>query len=266
MSIGLIHKMPKETIPGLSPEQEQIQKERGIKHFFGTKKQVAEKIHEQALEEKEQREIEQVTFDDVLQETMTQGSRTLKTNNAIKSELPNLLKAKIINIEEAETLLEGDYTGGAATRSHLMRLLGRGQILGLEHQGGFSEAEYNLAHAFLKYGKEIREELEQNEIRIVINKTETKNTCKWWTHAPYVYETLLEKGLKPEEAFRKTLLWGKLNDFNKDDLLGLEELKDLDKRHKRGDYILSAHPQGASHRFAKKMARKIVDEILKEND
>lgn len=272
--------MPKEKITGISPEQKQTQEEReefeekiraqvkkekgAIKGIFTSKKEVIDKIHEIVLKEKEEREIEQVTFDEVLKETMIDGFRTLKTDDAVKSELPNLLKARIINNNEAQKLLEGDYPGGGRARSHLMRLLAKGNILGIEGQGGFSNAEHNFAHAFLKYGKKIRTEADQNnEINLRVVGKETKNTCKWWTHAPYVYETLLERGIESEESFRKTLLWGNLKDPNYDDLLGLEELQKLDQKGS-GKYILSANPQGASHRFAKKMARKVVDEILKD--
>jgi len=279
--------MPKETMPRFSPEEKQKQKEmerfeedvkkqvkqeKGvIKGLFTSEKNIRDKMHEQALKEKEEREIEereieQVTFDEVLKETMIAGVRTLKTDDAVKSELPNLLKTRIINNNEAQKLLEKDYVGGGSARSHLMRLLAKGNILGLERQGGFSNAEHSFAHAFLKYGKKIGTKADQNnEINIRVVGEETKNTCEWWTHAPYVYETLLERGIEPEKAFRKTLLWGNLKDPNHDDLLGLEELKKLDQEGS-GNYILSPNPQGASHRFAKKMARKVVDEILKESD
>lgn len=127
---------------------------------------------------------------------------------------------------------------------------------------GRSPHERVFALAFAQHAPDLVESLRKNKsvyrrIRFTLNG-ESNDTCMWWTLSPNIFELFKEK-LGDKEAIQKLLRWGQ--DSDEDDIATVH-LKGLEAYNAFGTantFTLGRDPQGYSHDFAKKEAKRLVN-------
>lgn len=105
-------------------------------------------------------------------------------------------------------------------RSHIYRLLSR--------EG--AEREFGKAYAM-----QIQEVKSKHPVGQIATYDmlggEGVNTTLFWTHAPYLYQVLMERGVSPFEAVRKIILWGNIDCAYGEMKVFLQGLEDLNQNN-----------------------------------
>jgi len=177
-------------------------------------------------------------------------------NRIVDFELANISLSEIPqNIRAALHERSGKITGGREG-GHLLRLV---QREGPERDFAFAFIE--LASGIFKENRELRE-----ETNYILNG-ELTDTMMWWTYAPYLYRSMVERGLESKDAIKKTLEWASQSPAGKGgadrqtqerhNLPGLELFND--KKIRR--YVLS-DKDDISHKFTTQEAERIVTEVF----
>lgn len=153
---------------------------------------------------------------------------------------------------------------------HLLRLLRRN-----------SETEISFAKAYIKnsaiyfdgmYEDDGDEETKKQQRKVyrVINE-EVADSTMFWTLAPYIFKTLLQKGVADNQAFSLTLNWAKDGVFQRKDapngeekyseklhLAGLKKFNDWDD----STWMLSKDPADITHQFSEHVANEIAESLI----
>ena len=191
-----------------------------------------------------------ITFSDVQKETTSNGLLDKGWSH------PGGYKGAVMDLP-VEAKSKQQMIDGIQGQFHLLRLLSKGR----------SEAERSLGLAYLESGKNLLEEIKQQDYALWSKITdviavEGYDTTMFWTYAPYLYTALLERGIDSVEAVKRILLWAQHGQIHNDrvNLKGLEEFNI--NRRESNRYILSDNPQGASHIFTRNKAHDIIENLF----
>jgi hypothetical protein len=93
------------------------------------------------------------------------------------------------------------------------------------------------------------------------------DTNMWWTIAPYIFETLTQKGLSPQDAMDATMMWA----LNAGDMQGQAMEPNIvhlpgvdlptDQAGKSTTFVLSPNPEDPSHELARLIAINVIDQL-----
>lgn len=158
-----------------------------------------------------------------------------------------------------EEVKEAMYKPGLPGRipNHLLRILAR------------EGPEYDFGVALLQYGSQYFKEHE--DLRWSANmviSSEYADTVMWWTCAPYLFESLVDKGIAAKEAVERIIDWAKSSEAaepgNDSSLYSKITLAGLEMLEKEGvpRFGLTDKPGDLSHRFAKQEAERIVADVF----
>lgn len=144
----------------------------------------------------------------------------------------------------------------------------------MPYQKGFAriflEEGKNAFNQLAAVEKEVERKKRRSEgvgdIIFEVLNVDSPNKKFWWMFAPYLLDELWINSVEKEidfdlaDALKRILLWAKTAGWTTDEvsLWGLEAFGRLN----HSDFRLSANPQGASHRYIRQEARKIVNNLL----
>lgn len=155
-----------------------------------------------------------------------------------------------INLEpELENKLFNNCYCSGRIQSHLIRLLQR------------SDVERNFALFYIQSVKtNLFDNLPKEKILHVLS-SEGSDTQMFWTFAPYLFDSCVNKNICNKNALEKILNWS--SDGNPEsDRINLKGLDFLNE-HKSNKYVLSGNLNDISHLFTAQEADQIVDLCFK---